>query len=148
MELNKEQKHAVAAMCTVSRGRKPLALFGPPGTGKTVTLVEMVLQLLALDSSHRLLVCAPQNFTCDVFCKRLLEASVDPGTVLRLIDPRWPANRVVRFRASPSAHAWWPGHPPHAAHAVQAFSSALRSRCILAQHASSRSVHPHPRPGQ
>jgi hypothetical protein len=42
--LNDEQKHAAATMCECSRGRKPLALFGPPGTGKTVTLVEMVLQ--------------------------------------------------------------------------------------------------------
>ena len=43
--LNGEQMHAVATMCRCSRGRKPLALFGPPGTGKTVTLVEMVLQV-------------------------------------------------------------------------------------------------------
>lgn len=67
---------------------------------------ESVMQLLAKSdrvggdgTSHggvRLLVCAPQNFTCDVFCRRLLEAGVDPGSILRMIDPRWPANRVVR----------------------------------------------------
>ena len=43
--LNEEQMHAVATMCRCARGRKPLALFGPPGTGKTVTLVEMALQV-------------------------------------------------------------------------------------------------------
>lgn len=36
MQLNGEQQRSVSAMCTVARGQKPLALFGPPGTGKTV----------------------------------------------------------------------------------------------------------------
>jgi hypothetical protein len=46
-------------------------------------------------SGVRVLVCAPQNFTCDVFCRRLLEAGVDRTSILRMIDPRWPATRVV-----------------------------------------------------
>lgn len=36
VQLNEEQQRAVSAMCTVAGGLKPLALFGPPGTGKTV----------------------------------------------------------------------------------------------------------------
>jgi hypothetical protein len=47
------------------------------------------------DSGVRVLVCAPQNFTCDVFCRRLLQAGVDAYSILRMIDPRWPATRVV-----------------------------------------------------
>lgn len=35
------------------------ALFGPPGTGKSVSLVECALQLLAAHPSARLLLCAP-----------------------------------------------------------------------------------------
>lgn len=51
MPLNKEQVHAVATMCRCAAGRKPLALFGPPGTGKTVTLVEMALQVCRRNAS-------------------------------------------------------------------------------------------------
>eukprot|EP00892_Ulva_mutabilis_P007975 jgi/Ulvmu1/554/UM001_0562.1 len=93
VELNAEQRRAVSAMCTVATGSKPLVLFGPPGTGKTVTLVEMVLHLMRSDG-NRILVSAPQNFTCDTFCERLLAAGVPQANILRVIDPRWPASRV------------------------------------------------------
>lgn len=79
----------------------------------------MVLQLLAEDDAIsatfaddgtqqggvRLLVCAPQNFTCDVFCRRLLEAGVEASSILRMIDPRWPASRVVRPPQPPLMYA-------------------------------------------
>jgi hypothetical protein len=72
------------------------------GTGKTVTLVEMVLQLLK-SPGNNILVSAPQNFTCDTFCERLLAAGVKPATMLRVIDPRWPMSRVVRSRGPRSS---------------------------------------------
>ena len=43
--LNAEQRLAVAAHLCGAGGRVPFALFGPPGTGKTVTLVECALQV-------------------------------------------------------------------------------------------------------
>ena len=43
--LNAEQRLAVAAHLVGAGGRVPFALFGPPGTGKTVTLVECALQV-------------------------------------------------------------------------------------------------------
>ena len=43
--LNEEQKVAVASMLLGVAGARPFALNGPPGTGKTVTLVEMGLQV-------------------------------------------------------------------------------------------------------
>lgn len=43
--LNVEQRLAVAAHLVGAGGRVPFALFGPPGTGKTVTLVECALQV-------------------------------------------------------------------------------------------------------
>ena len=42
--LNAEQRLAVAALLRGAGGGAPFALFGPPGTGKTVTLVECALQ--------------------------------------------------------------------------------------------------------
>ena len=42
--LNDEQRLAVAAVLGGAAAGSPFVLFGPPGTGKTVTLVECVLQ--------------------------------------------------------------------------------------------------------
>jgi len=42
--LNAEQRVAVAAVLRGAGGGAPFALFGPPGTGKTVTLAECALQ--------------------------------------------------------------------------------------------------------
>ena len=45
-QLNTEQRIAVASVLLQAGGAVPYALFGPPGTGKTVTLVECALQVL------------------------------------------------------------------------------------------------------
>ena len=44
-QLNTEQRVAVASVLLGAGGAVPYALFGPPGTGKTVTLVECALQV-------------------------------------------------------------------------------------------------------
>jgi len=43
--LNPEQRMAVAAMLAGSGRSLPFSLFGPPGTGKSVTVVECILQI-------------------------------------------------------------------------------------------------------
>lgn len=49
-KLNRQQREAVASVLVgAGGGRYPLTLFGPPGTGKTVTLVECALQVSSLD---------------------------------------------------------------------------------------------------
>lgn len=96
VQLNAEQRRAVAAVITLAPSRTPVAIFGPPGTGKTVTIVEAVLQVLRSSTCGTVLLCAPQNFSCDTLCSRLLAAEVDARSMLRLVDPRLPVNRVVR----------------------------------------------------
>lgn len=45
-KLNRQQQEAVASVLEgAGGGAYPLALLGPPGTGKTVTLVECALQV-------------------------------------------------------------------------------------------------------
>ncbi|EAU82805.2 RNA helicase [Coprinopsis cinerea okayama7 len=46
-----------------------------PGTGKTLTLVESILQILFLDPTAKVLVCAPSNSAADVLALRILAAS-------------------------------------------------------------------------
>lgn len=59
-------------------------IHGPPGTGKTYTLVELIQQLR--DKSQRILVCGPSNMAVDTILERL--AKVMPGNeLLRIGHP-------------------------------------------------------------
>ncbi|KIK54982.1 hypothetical protein GYMLUDRAFT_249004 [Collybiopsis luxurians FD-317 M1] len=76
-----EQLEAVTAIVNMPPGSPPFVVFGPPGTGKTVTIVEAMRQLLVKPST-RLLVCAPNNSAADLIAQQL--SVLGPSTVLRL----------------------------------------------------------------
>ena len=57
-------------------------IFGPPGTGKTRTLVETIFQ--TVQREHQVLVCAPTNTALDILTERLLHKRL---RVLRLGHP-------------------------------------------------------------
>ena len=49
-------------------------MFGPPGTGKTMTVIEGILQVYSLSSgSCRILACAPSNSASDLIVRREIE---------------------------------------------------------------------------
>lgn len=50
----------------------PYLLFGPPGTGKTKTLVEAITQIVTLDEKTRVLVCATSNAAADELALRII----------------------------------------------------------------------------
>lgn len=59
-------------------------IHGPPGTGKTYTLIELILQLLR--QNLRVLVCGPSNISVDNIVERL--ALTSPSTpIVRLGHP-------------------------------------------------------------
>ena len=87
--LNKEQVGAVRHIIEAKARPLPYLLFGPPGTGKTVTLVEAILQLYYLQADSRILVAAPSNSACDLIAQRLLQHS-DRLDMVRL-------NSMTRF---------------------------------------------------
>ena len=68
---NPEQLAAVSAIVNNSSGSVPFLVFGPPGTGKTVTLVEAIKQVWQLNPSTHILVCAPSNTAADLLTVRL-----------------------------------------------------------------------------
>nr|CAH7742468.1 unnamed protein product [Callosobruchus chinensis] len=68
---NQEQRTAVYKILTNSAKPVPYIIFGPPGTGKTVTLVEAILQIKK-KTAKKILVCAPANAACDVVAEKLM----------------------------------------------------------------------------
>lgn len=50
----------------------PYLLFGPPGTGKTKTLIETVYQVLQANSGARILLCTSSNAAADELMVRLM----------------------------------------------------------------------------
>merc|ERR1719239_427790 len=59
-------------------------IHGPPGTGKTTTVVEVILQTIR--SGKKVLVCAPSNVAVDNIHERLLEF-MGKGKFLRIGQP-------------------------------------------------------------
>ncbi|KAF3606733.1 hypothetical protein DY000_02044480 [Brassica cretica] len=69
--LNAEQICSVE-MILGCEGAPPYVIHGPPGTGKTMTVVEAIVQLYTTQRNARILVCAPSNSAADHILEKLL----------------------------------------------------------------------------
>jgi hypothetical protein len=86
-QLNWEQQKAVESICSHNYGTLPFLISGPPGTGKTMTLVETALQLINnVDKVSHILFCAPSDPAADTLVQRL-SAYFKPPELLRLNRP-------------------------------------------------------------
>ncbi|GAA6062911.1 hypothetical protein JCM10212_004360 [Sporobolomyces blumeae] len=89
VESNPAQAEAVYSIFHRSHGPAPYVVFGPPGTGKTVTIIEACLQLHKYQGA-KILLTAPSNSAADLLCTRL---GLSKKRVLRLNAPsRTPAD--------------------------------------------------------
>ncbi|KAG8954835.1 hypothetical protein FRC04_010317 [Tulasnella sp. 424] len=74
---NPPQLQAVTAIVNRPPGAVPFVIWGPPGTGKTITVVEAIRQVLRNDPQARILACAPSNSAADLIAQRLVPLGRD-----------------------------------------------------------------------
>ena len=86
-QLNLSQNRAVRHVLRVNDIG---VIHGPPGTGKTTSLVQAIR--LTLQSESQVLVCAPTNSAVDLLTEKLVELSID---VLRLGHPARMADELL-----------------------------------------------------
>lgn len=83
-DLNELQKRAVNEIL-MAKCAMPYIVFGPPGTGKTTTLTEAVLQLNKLIENSRILITAQSNSAANLIAQRLIvSGNLDQTQLLRL----------------------------------------------------------------
>ncbi len=70
--LNTSQNEALQL---ISNAQDVSVIHGPPGTGKTTTLIASVLQ--TLENQKQVLVCAPSNAAVDYLVEKLIERNVN-----------------------------------------------------------------------
>ena len=103
--LNKAQERAVNE---VLRAKDVAIVHGPPGTGKTTTLVEAINETLMRES--QVLVCAQSNMAVDWICERLVDRGIN---VLRIGNPTRVNDKMLgftyerRFEAHPDYPQLW-----------------------------------------
>jgi len=85
--LNLSQNRAVRHVLSVNDIG---VIHGPPGTGKTTSLVQAIR--LTLQNEKQVLVCAPTNSAVDLLTEKLVELGVD---VLRLGHPARMADELL-----------------------------------------------------
>ncbi|WP_298450707.1 AAA domain-containing protein [uncultured Prevotella sp.] len=103
--LNRAQQEAVNK---VLRAKDVAIVHGPPGTGKTTTLVEAIYETLRRES--QVLVCAQSNMAVDWISERLVDRGI---SVLRIGNPTKVNDNMLsftyerRFEAHPDYPQLW-----------------------------------------
>lgn len=87
--LNPTQEEAVNK---VLRAKDVTVVHGPPGTGKTTTLVEAIYE--TLHREHQVLVCAQSNAAVDWISEKLVDRGVP---VLRIGNPARVNDKMLSF---------------------------------------------------
>ncbi|XP_051168911.1 putative helicase mov-10-B.1 [Leptopilina boulardi] len=79
---NPEQMQAVERIVGRTSYPSPYLVFGPPGTGKTATIVEAVCQINK--RGNNVLICTPSNAAADEITRRLLKYKIPDDDIYRM----------------------------------------------------------------
>lgn len=91
-KLNDMQKRAVKNIVLANNRPVPFLLFGPPGTGKTRTIVAAIVEIVR-SSEDFVLVCAQSNCACDELTERLLNVLND-NEVFRMYAKSMDSSKI------------------------------------------------------
>ncbi|XP_030554172.1 putative helicase MOV-10 isoform X1 [Drosophila novamexicana] len=92
---NMEQLQAVQHIVNGPSSLAPYIVFGPPGTGKTTTIVEAILQLRLRQPRSRILVTAGSNSACDTIALRICEYFASNERLQAVLVERAKESRLV-----------------------------------------------------
>ncbi len=97
-----------AALQKVVEAMEVAIIHGPPGTGKTTTLVEAVIETLQRET--QVMVCAPSNAAVDWISEQLMRRGVNVlriGNPLRMSDEMLACSYEHRYAAHPDYSELW-----------------------------------------
>lgn len=103
--LNASQNDAIQR---VVEAQEVSIVHGPPGTGKTTTLVEAIIE--TLERETQVLVCAPSNAAVDWISEQLMRRGVNVlrvGNPLRMSDEMLECSYERRYASHPDYHELW-----------------------------------------
>ncbi|KAL7738019.1 hypothetical protein ACLKA6_006375 [Drosophila palustris] len=92
---NMEQLQAVKNIVNGPNIQAPYIVFGPPGTGKTTTIVEAILQLRLRQPRSRILVTAGSNSACDTIALKICEYFAGNKSLQTQLADRAQESRLV-----------------------------------------------------
>ncbi|MEM9919550.1 MAG: AAA domain-containing protein [Bacteroidota bacterium] len=97
-------EHQLSAVKDIIASRDVAIIHGPPGTGKTTTLVQAIRQLCKTEKT--VLVCAPSNAAVDVLTERLADMALNVvrvGNVSRVDESIIRHSLEVRMSKHPES---------------------------------------------
>ena len=103
--LNASQNDAVQR---VLEAQEVAIVHGPPGTGKTTTLVEAIIETLQRET--QVIVCAPSNAAVDWISEQLMRRGIHVlrvGNPLRMSDEMLDCSYERRYASHPDYHELW-----------------------------------------
>lgn len=103
--LNQSQQDAIQGAL---EAQEVAIVHGPPGTGKTTTLVEAIVETLRRET--QVLVCAPSNAAVDWISTQLMRRGIHVlrvGNPLRMSDEMLECSYERRYAAHPDYHELW-----------------------------------------
>ena len=101
--LNDEQAAAVQQIVDFRAAPLPYVIFGPPGTGKTTTIIAAAKAILAAYPDERILMVAPSNSAADLLVEKMAQPphAVPPDHMSRVNafsrDRRTVSEEVMRY---------------------------------------------------